>query len=377
MKDLYKEIVLELSQGREIILATLIHQKGSAPRGQGTQFFIRADGTFLGTIGGGRLEAEVLNSATSVFREKVSRLLSFRLKGEEVAETEMICGGEVDIYLEPFSGLNLPDRELFQKVLEVRDRGRTALLATLVQQGLSSDQPDRKVLLRPEDKTRLEKIPWLKSLLQENPRILEDQPKVPWIVLTTQEGRKILMEQLSPPPHLYIFGAGHISLYLCTLCKMVGFRVTLFDDRADFANPRRFPEADAIEVRPFEEILTDHVFDPGSYLVIVTRGHLYDYQIIRRVLGNNHRYIGMIGSRHKRQVVFKSLAQEGFSEIQIRSIHSPIGLDIHAETPEEIAVAITAELVRVRGEERKEKQKTGLSPLDPPEELRPPINRCP
>jgi xanthine dehydrogenase accessory factor len=353
MKDCYQELVSELSRGGEVILATLIHQKGSAPRGQGTQFLIRSDGTFIGTIGGGRLEAEVLNSAPSVFMEKVTRLLSFRLKGEEVAETEMICGGEVDIYLEPFSSSNRSDLELFQRVLEIRGRGRIGFLATLIQEGLSSDHPNRKVLLSPQDKTRLETLVWLKPLLQENPRLLEDQQNVPWVVLTTTEGRKILLERLSPPPHLYIFGAGHISLYLCRLSKLVGFRVTLFDDRAEFANRQRFPEADAIAVSPFERILSDHVLEPEAFLVIVTRGHLYDYQILRKVLGQKHRYVGMIGSRHKRKVVFKALAEEGFSEDQIRSIHSPIGLDIHAETPEEIAVSITAELICVRGEGKK------------------------
>ncbi|HMK66465.1 MAG TPA: XdhC family protein, partial [Thermodesulfobacteriota bacterium] len=145
MKDLYQEILSDLSMGLEVILATLIHQKGSTPRSQGTQFLIRPDGTFIGTIGGGRLEAEVLQSAPSVFKEKATRLLSFRLKGEEVAETEMICGGEVDVYLEPFSGSNRSDLELFQKISEIRSQGRVAFLATLIGEKFPMDRSNRKV----------------------------------------------------------------------------------------------------------------------------------------------------------------------------------------------------------------------------------------
>lgn len=365
MKDLYLEIVQELGRSRPVILATMISQKGSAPRSQGTQFLIRSDGTFLGSIGGGHMEADVLKAAPSVFRDQATRMLSFRLKGEEAAETEMICGGEVDIYLEPFTGSNQKERELFERILDWREHRRIGLLATLVQEGLSSDQSDRKVLLSSEEEPHLKTIPWVRSFLEDNPRLFEDQNRIPLGTLTTKEGLKILLENLTHPPHLYIFGAGHISLYLCTLSKLVGFQVTLFDDRADFANPKRFPEADTIEVGPFEEILDKYSFDSEAYLVIVTRGHLHDYHIVQRLLKAPHRYIGMIGSQHKRAVIYKALADEGFTESQIQCIHSPIGLDIKAETPEEIAVSITAELIQIRRE--------GLNKKRPPADRLTPI----
>ena len=144
----------ELNQGREIILATIIRQKGSAPRAQGTQFLIRPDGTFLGTIGGGRLEAEVLLEAPRVFSERKNKILCFRLRGEEVAETEMICGGEVDIYLELFSGLNPQDLEIFRKALELREKGRPCLLATLLEDGISAGLGRTKNFSMSRKKTR-------------------------------------------------------------------------------------------------------------------------------------------------------------------------------------------------------------------------------
>ncbi len=167
MKDIYQETAQELNQGREIILATIIRQKGSAPRAQGTQFLIRPDGTFLGTIGGGRLEAEVLLEAPKVFSERKNKILCFRLRGEEVAETEMICGGEVDIYLELFSGLNPQDLEIFRKALELREKGRPCLLATLLEDGISADRKDKKLLYVPEEDQDLDAFPWIRPLLEK------------------------------------------------------------------------------------------------------------------------------------------------------------------------------------------------------------------
>ncbi len=369
MKDIYQEIAQELNQGREIILATIIMQKGSAPRAQGTQFLIRPDGTFLGTIGGGRLEADVLTEAPKVFSERKNKILCFRLRGEEVAETEMICGGEVDIYLELFSGLNPQDLEIFRKALELREKGRPCLLATLLEDGISADRQDKKLLYVPEESQDLDAFPWITPLLKNLPQILEGNKPHLMKVLIQGEEKGIFLEPLTPLPGLYIFGAGHISLTLCALGKMVGFRVTVFDDRAEFANPQRFPEADEIVVRPFEQMLEGYSFGPNAFVVIVTRGHMHDHQILSKVLKNPPHYIGMIGSRHKRGVVFKALKEEGFPEDLIHSIHAPIGLDIHAETPEEIAVSITAELIQVRGQGKnligREKQVVGDAGLEP------------
>jgi xanthine dehydrogenase accessory factor len=357
MKDIYQEMVKALSQGREIILATIVQQKGSAPRTQGTQFIILPDGTFLGTIGGGRLEAEVLTEAPKIFSERKNKILSFRLRGEEVAETEMICGGEVDIYLELFSGQNPRDLKLLQKVVGLREQGRSCLLATLLEDGMSADREDKKLFFIPEESQSLAAFPWITPLLKDLTQVLEGNKPQLMRALIQGEEQKIFLEPLTPIPVLYIFGAGHISLYLCTLSKMVGFRVTVFDDRAEFANPGRFPEADEIVVKPFEQMLEGFSFGPNAFVVVVTRGHLHDHQILKKVLKTptgaiGPRYIGMIGSRHKRAVVFKALKEEGFPEDLIHSIHAPIGLDINAETPEEIAVSIAAELIQVRGQKK-------------------------
>lgn len=350
MKEIYQEIIQELDLGHEVVLATIINQKGSAPRTQGTKFLIRPDGSFVGTIGGGRLEATVLTEAPSIFSQKKNRVLFFRLKGEEVAETEMICGGEVDIYLEHFSGQDPGQRDFFQKILEVWEKGRSGLMITQVETGSSAELKGKKFLYVPVEGPAREYDSWIVPVIEHLPQDIKDkQPRLLTTLVDGQE-KNFFLEPLIPLSVLYIFGAGHISLTLCRLGKMVGFRVVVMDDRIEFANPKRFPEADEIVASPFEEILKGYPFGPNAFIVIVTRGHLHDHQILRTVLKNPPRYVGMIGSRHKSQVVFKALREEGFSEEQLRSVYTPIGLDIKAETPEEIAVSITAELIQVRGQ---------------------------
>jgi xanthine dehydrogenase accessory factor len=361
MKDIYQEIHQELTQGREVVLATIIRQKGSSPRTQGTQFLIHPDGTFSGSIGGGRLEADVLTAAPKVFSERKNKMIYFRLRGEEVAETEMICGGEVDVYLELLSDRNPEQQEIFKKILEAQHKGRPCLLATLLEDYRSEAQKQTKVLYDPDEMSGLEAVSWITPVLQELPQILESNQARLLTARIEGKEKKIFLEPLMAPPIVYIFGAGHISVSLCPLAKMVGFQVVIFDDRGEFANVQRFPEADEIVVRPFEQILQEFSFGPNAYIVVVTRGHLHDYQILRIVLKDTPRYIGMIGSRHKREVVFKALREEGFTEERIRSVYSPIGLDIQAETPEEIAVSITAELIQVRGQGRKAQKMSDLT----------------
>jgi xanthine dehydrogenase accessory factor len=361
MENIYQEILKELGQSRAVILATIIRQKGSSPRSQGTQFMIRADGSFQGTIGGGRLEADVLAEAPKVFSDQKNRIIYFRLKGEEVAQTEMICGGEVDVYLELLSPQEKSQQEAIGKILEAQQKGSPGLIATLLETNETKGLEPKKILFDPEAPETLKDLPWGTSIISELPPTLAGNRTSLISVRIREEEKLVFLEPLIIPSTVYLFGAGHISLSLCPLAKMVGFRVVVLDDRSEFANMQRFPLADKVEVQPFEVILQNYTFGPNAFIVIITRGHLHDHQILRSVLKGNPGYIGMIGSRHKRAVVFKALKEEGFTEERIRSVYSPIGLDIKAETPEEIAVSIVAELIQVRGQKRPQKKEAQKS----------------
>jgi xanthine dehydrogenase accessory factor len=362
MGNIFKIIGQELAQSKEVILATIVSQKGSAPRTPGTRFLIRADGSFEGTIGGGKVEADVLAEAPKVFAEKKNRIIHFRLTGEEAAETKMICGGELEIHLELFSGGNSFHREFFDKVNGLLRSGKAGLMATLLENETFAGLQDSKFLFVPGEDQPMENIPWVDPVRKELAEILSQGLPVLLTAFAEGKEKKIFLEPIIAPPHLFIFGAGHVSSALCPLAKTVGFQVTVFDDRPEFANSSRFPEADDIVVRPFDRVLDHVIIGPNAFVVIMTRGHLHDHQVLRQVLKSHPRYIGMIGSRHKRGVIFESLRQENFSENLIKSIHTPIGLDIQAETPEEIAVSIVAELIQVRNQSQTLKNKIPARP---------------
>ncbi len=259
MSNFYEEVLKMMAQGQKGAAATIINTLGSTPREVGAKMLIREDGSFWGTVGGGRLEAKVWEEAQKIMRAEKPLILHFDLTGKEAEELGMICGGVMDIYIEP----------------------------------------------------------------------------------------------VIPPPRAYIFGGGHISLYLAKLTSMVGFQVTIIDDRLQFASKERFPEADEVIAEEYSLAFSKLKINQASYVVIVTRGHAYDQEVLEWALKTKAKYIGMIGSRKKIQTIFKNLQEKGFAPEDLQRVHAPIGLDIGALTPEEIAVAIVAEMIAVRRKGKK------------------------
>ena len=342
MKRIYQEILHLLTQGEKAVLATVIQQSGSAPRKGGAQMVIREDGSFVGSIGGGRLEADVLSEARSVMTGVKGKVLDFHLTGTEVAETEMICGGDVTVFLEPLSsGL----RNLYAELLELHKRGEEAALATVINEDPIEEGVVQKGLINAQGQS-LGPLDLDHKALQAAQEIIKEKK----VRLIPYDKGRLYLEPIFLEPILYIFGAGHISRYIAPVAQMVGFQVIVIDDRAEFASREHFPQADEIWVEDFEGVGTKIDADEQTYMVIVTRGHMNDYTVLKQFLPMECRYIGMIGSIRKRNMIYKKLLEEGHSQEELDQIHAPIGLNINAETPEEIAVSIVAELVKVRGE---------------------------
>jgi len=159
---------------------------------------------------------------------------------------------------------------------------------------------------------------------------------------------KVFIDILQPKEELLIFGAGHIAVYVSKLAKMLGFKVTVIDDRKEFANYDRFPEADEIIVEDIERALSHLKITSSTYIIVVTRGHLKDKEVLGSVIRSNAFYIGMIGSRKKNATIFQQLIEEGISKEELDKVHAPIGININAQIPEEIAVSIVAEIIQVR-----------------------------
>jgi xanthine dehydrogenase accessory factor len=344
MPKLNKEILQLLTHGGKAVLATVIQQSGSAPRKGGAQMVIREDGSFVGSIGGGRLEGDCIKEARTVMTEGAAKILAFHLTGTEVAETEMICGGDVEIFLEPlFPGLT----DLYAQLLELQKRGEEAALATVISGEPAEKGVIQKGLISAEGQSLGPLALDHKALHAAQEVINEKKVRL----IPYQKGR-LYLEPIFSEPTLYIFGAGHISRYIAPVAQIVGFEVIVVDDRPEFANREHFPQADEIWVEELERVGVKIEPDEQTYMVIVTRGHMYDYTVLKQVLPMECRYIGMIGSRRKRDLIYKQLIEDGHTQEELARIHAPIGLAINAETPEEIAVSIVAELIRVRGEGR-------------------------
>lgn len=256
--DLFEEIVRLRREGVPAALATIVGTRGSTPGRTSMRLLVLADGSFLGTVGGGCLEAEVYDTALQVLADERPRSLTFRLTEAESPDSGLMCGGEVTIFVE---------------------------------------------------------------------------------AITT--------------PALWIFGGGHVSKALCQIAALAGFRVTVVDDRADYATKERFPEAAATLGLAYPEAVAGMPIRQNSYGVIVTRGHREDGLVLaelgrRHAAGERLRFLGMIGSRTKQALLWKQLRAEGVGEEFLASVRTPMGANLGGRSHEEIAVAVVAELISVR-----------------------------
>jgi xanthine dehydrogenase accessory factor len=347
MVKIYSELANALAAGEPCVLARIIRQLGSAPRAVGAALLVKMDGTLVGTIGGGLLEHGVLSKAKEVMASGQPAVLHIRLTGREVAESEMLCGGNVDVLVEPFFAGDAGAGRVLQELVTMAARGRRGALVTRVAGGRESGG---------------------RFLVTESGDVVGDASGLSgacgidaarWsrlrapvlLTLAECEGQPtVFLEPVAADPVLLLFGAGHISTFLAPLARTVGFRVWVVDDREEFANPRRFPTADQLLVCSVAEAFRRVVVTPATYIAIVTRGHAYDREALRAALATRPAYLGMIGSRRKRDLIYGSLMEEGAAVEDLRRVHSPIGISIGAETPEEIAVSIVAELIQIRAQ---------------------------
>lgn len=328
--DIYKVIDDYLSRNRHGAIATIVKKLGAAPREEGAKMFVGDDGVIFGTVGGGSVEAEVRQAARKVAETDSATLFHYRMDGKAVEDEGMICGGNIDLLLEPI----LPRyRGLYAEVGSLERKGGNGLMVTSCSEG-----PSYKALVRENGSVTGDPIDHLggkelQSLLGSRRPVIKEG----WVV-----------EPVFSSSLLYLFGAGHVSQYVAQVAALAGFTIVVVDDREDFANVERFPMAQEFVVEDFHAVFDRLRFRGNEFVAILTRGHKYDALVLEGVMKNPTRYVGMIGSRRKNKLVMDHLKSKGFSEDALKAVHAPIGLDIDAETPEEIAVSIVAELIAVR-----------------------------
>jgi xanthine dehydrogenase accessory factor len=359
MDDIFERIVQLLDQGEGFALATLCSRTGSAPRAAGARMLIRTDGSIVGTIGGGLLEARVQQAAAGLFQDKKALVLEFLLTGRDASQTDMLCGGNVEVLIDWIDAGDDTCRQVYAALPAAKAARRRAWLLTTIPDG---EGRTRRCLVQENGplvgEAAVARLIGVGSgspigLFGTQPSCGSEQfdianSRQP-VVIECQEQR-LLVEPILGSGTVYILGAGHISQQLAPLVKTVGFATVVLDDRPEFARRERFATADQVIVLDsFERALEGLPINQDSYLVIVTRGHLHDKTALTQALRTAAGYIGMIGSRRKRELVYRALVEgEGFTEQDLARVHSPIGLAIGAESPEEIAVSIVAELIQAR-----------------------------
>ncbi len=328
--DVYQAVEEYLSAGRRGALATIVKKLGAAPREEGAKMFIGDDGSFFGTIGGGCVEAEVWQAAKAVAKTGKVKLLSYRMDGKVVEDEGMICGGNVDIFLEPVFERY---KDLYTKVRALEKGGKDAFIITRY----SDDSFQKSLVLH--DGSVIGDTLDSDVLEQCRSRSRDRRPLM-------QDGT--LVEPIVSSSLLYLFGAGHISQYVAQIASMVDFNIIVVDDRDDFANRERFPEAQEVIVEDFHRVFERINFHGSEYVAILTRGHKHDADVLEEVMKRPTRYVGMIGSKRKTKMVMDHLKRKGIDQEALKSVHAPIGIDIKSETPQEIAVSIVAELIEVK-----------------------------
>lgn len=254
MREVLEAVLRAEASGEQAALVTVVATEGSTPQKAGARMLVRADGSQVGTIGGGCVEAEMSRRARQVLASRRPQLAGYDLTPEQAGEDGLVCGGRMQVFIEPIEG----------------------------------------------------------------------------------------------QPTLCLFGAGHVAQPLAHLAHLAGFRVEVLDDRPRFANAQRFPEAGRVVVDDFTAGAAQLTLGPNTYAVVVTRGHKGDAEALRSVLGRGLRYVGLLGSRPKMVHVFQALVEQGLRLEELEQVHTPVGLDIGAQTPEEIAVSILAEMIAVR-----------------------------
>jgi xanthine dehydrogenase accessory factor len=328
--DLFRQAAAVLAEGRPIALVTVIATTGSTPGKVGYKMLVLGAGGSAGTVGGGLLEAKMIDEAGRMLDRPTVQLFRFKV-GETPDDEKGICGGSVEFLLESFDRRSLP---LFQ---ELSAPGGGVLLSIL-----SEGRPPQKMRLQNEEQAALRFGP-------EVAEVVRDVDVTGGAgVRVSAGGMDVFTESLAVPPTVVLFGAGHVSAHVARLARSVHFGVVVCDDRPEYANHERFPDADEIVVEDFGRAFDKLRIDDHSYLVIVTRGHQHDGIVLEQAVRTGARYIGMIGSKRKTLTLLQKLRDQGVPQDRLDRVYAPIGASIGAVTAEEIALSIVCELVKIR-----------------------------
>jgi xanthine dehydrogenase accessory factor len=347
-------LIPDLLTRSPIVIATVIETKGSTPQKQGSSALFDASGLISGTVGGGVLEGKVQQIALETLKTGKSGVYQFYLDKDISFKNDAICGGEATVLIDA-SAREM--KTVFKQIKNSIRDGIPGVLMTFVTGVGEADQKIRRFWLKSDDiidhpdQFTLKKGSGIRKLVPPQDKHLFEKIG---IAVPQENNFLILYEPVSPPSRLIIAGAGHIGKALSHIGRLLGFDVTVIDDRIEYANANNIPDADHIIVEDIGKALIEQKRDSDTYVVIVTRGHNDDAKALRHCINSGAAYVGMIGSKTKIAQMHRNFVENGWAtEEQWSEIHAPVGLEILSQTVEEIAVSIAAELVLVRNRQRK------------------------
>lgn len=354
MESLNQHIVHYLNQGTPFALATIITHTGSTPRTSGSKMIVLGDGNIHGTIGGGLVEARVMEACRAMLPRSQGKIMEFVLNQELKGGLDMVCGGDLAVWIETFDVTPSPGLiQVFETLAALEKEGKKAVLISRIN-GVSNGSFTTDKCLVLADGTLIGAPVLPKTLLDA---VCDNQFSGPAPTLENHGLEEFIIEPCQTRDTLVIFGAGHVGFHLAKMAHLADFRTIVVDDRAEFANPTRFEHAHTVLVAdPFDSAFDSLSLDENAYIVILTRGHVHDQTVLEAALKTRAAYIGMIGSQRKRDQIYANLAQKGVSPGMLNQVYSPIGLDIGSETPAEIAVSIIGQIIQVRAQHQGQKK---------------------
>ena len=341
MDRIFAKLLYMMEKDLDTMLVTIIADRGSAPRGAGSQMLVGREGRILGTIGGGAVEGKADAMARQLLQERRSCCHLFQLHNEAKENIGMVCGGDVTVLFQYIPGTSERWQTLAGALLDMISHRQSGWLA------LKTDGTAPSLVRGNGEAVLGDPVPGKSTPEGWKPELREDVFCLPLPI-----GERAV-----------IFGGGHCAQALAPLLHTVGFRVTIFEERAEYGCRENFPTAEQILVGDYTRIADHLQFTSDDYIVIMTNGHSFDLEVQNQVLRGDFAYVGVIGSRKKTAAVNAKLRERGVAEEAITRVHTPIGTPIKAVTPEEIAVSITGELIYTRALRR---EATGFVPTGCP-----------
>ena len=347
MKEVFNKALEELNDGNEFVVASVVKTSGSTPQKPGSKLLVKKDGKTIGTLGGGCVEGDIWFASKEILEKGgKSKYQDYVLNEELAANDGLVCGGTMYFLIDPYRKSNLEINEKILSEIEKGYQGEFSLIVATIIDSSEKNEIGNKLVIKDDGEIfgNINQKEFIQEISNSaNELMTFGNNKVIEINET-----KIFVEGITTDPAILIAGGGHVGKAIAPLAKASGFNVWVVDDRKDFANKDRFPEAEKIVNSNFDKAFEELPIRKNTFIIIATRGHNYDDIVLEQAVKTDAKYVALLGSKRKAILIYESLLKKGISEERLKEVRSPAGLDIGARTPNEIAVSIVAEMISFR-----------------------------